>query len=223
MENLKENWLVLSKMTWGIWQIFTTALGSLKIRTLIGFFCPKLKMHELKIYRGVMCHDNEEWCKIWRGIDLSVQNWHEEFDKFWPEHSKISKICALMGFFWTTYKLFDLKKYRGVMFGSTEYWCNNWRKTDLYFQKWYEEFSKLSPEYIWKSKNWKFDGILLSKVEMCELKIYKGVLCHDNEEWYLIWTGIDMSVQNWQDEYFDTSTRKSQKFGLEQVAFDQSI
>ena len=19
--------------------------------------------------RGVMCHDNEEWCKIWRGID----------------------------------------------------------------------------------------------------------------------------------------------------------
>ena len=170
-----------------------------------------------------MCHDNEEWYKIWRGIDLSVQNWHEEFDEFWPEHSKISKICTLMGFFWTKYIMFDLKKYRGVMFGSTEYWCNNWRKTDLYFQKWYEEFSKLSPEYIWKSKNWKFDGILLSKVEMCELKIYKGVLCHDNEEWYLIWTGIDMSVQNWQDEYFDTSTRKSQKFGLEQVAFDQSI
>ena len=83
--------------------------------------------------------------------------------------------------------------------------------------------SKFSPEYIWKSKNWKFDGILLSKVEICELKIYKGVLCHDNEEWYLIWTGIDLAVQNWQDEYFDTSTQKSQKFALEQVAFDQSI
>ena len=35
-------------------------------------------MHELKIYRGVKYHDNKEWCKIWRGIDLSVQNWHGE-------------------------------------------------------------------------------------------------------------------------------------------------
>ena len=24
----------------------------------MGFFCPKLKMHELKIYWGVMCHEN---------------------------------------------------------------------------------------------------------------------------------------------------------------------
>ena len=28
-----------------------------------------------------MRHGNKEWCKIWRGIDLSFQNWHEEFDK----------------------------------------------------------------------------------------------------------------------------------------------
>ena len=35
--------------------------GSLKIETLMGsFFYPKQKMHELKIYRGVLCHDNEE-------------------------------------------------------------------------------------------------------------------------------------------------------------------
>ena len=36
-----------------------------------------------------MCHDNEDWCKTWRGIDLSFQNCYEEFDKFWPDHSKI--------------------------------------------------------------------------------------------------------------------------------------
>ena len=30
-----------------------------------------------------MCHDNKEWLKIWRGIDKSVHNWHEEFDEFW--------------------------------------------------------------------------------------------------------------------------------------------
>ena len=157
---------MLSKMTWGIWQIFTTALGSLKIRTLIGFFCPKLKMHELKIYRGVMCHDNEEWCKNWRGIDLSVQNWHEEFDEFWPEHLWIWKILTLMGFFWIKYLMFELKEnYRGVMFDGSEYWWNMWRKTDLCFQKWHEEFSTFEPKQARNSKNWNFYVILLSKVE----------------------------------------------------------
>ena len=34
--------------------------GSLKIGSLIGTFYPKQKMYELKIYRGVLCHDNEE-------------------------------------------------------------------------------------------------------------------------------------------------------------------
>ena len=56
--------------------------ASRKIGTLMGFFCPKLKIFELKIYRGVMCHENEEWCKNWRGIDFSVQNWHGQFDEF---------------------------------------------------------------------------------------------------------------------------------------------
>ena len=41
MQNLKKNWLVVWKMTWGIWQIFTRALRSLKIGTLMGSFYPK--------------------------------------------------------------------------------------------------------------------------------------------------------------------------------------
>ena len=57
------------------------------------------------------------------------------------------------------------KKYRGVLLDGTEYWCNIWRKTDLCFQKWHEEFSKFSPEHVRKSKKWDFDGIILSKVE----------------------------------------------------------
>ena len=39
-------------------------LGSLKIMTLVGSFYPKWKMYELKVYRRVLRHDNEEWCKI---------------------------------------------------------------------------------------------------------------------------------------------------------------
>ena len=41
-------------------QIFTRALESLKIGTFMGSFNPKQRKYELKIYRGVMCHDNEE-------------------------------------------------------------------------------------------------------------------------------------------------------------------
>ena len=33
---------------------------SLKIGTLMGSFYPKQKMYELKIYREVLCHDNQE-------------------------------------------------------------------------------------------------------------------------------------------------------------------
>ena len=82
-----------------------------------------------------MRYDNEEWCKIWNRIDLLVQNWHKEFNKFWLKHSKISKFCTLMGSFWANYIMFQLKKYRGVIFDGTQDWYKVWRKTDLCFQK----------------------------------------------------------------------------------------
>ena len=70
-----------------------------------------------------MCHDNEEWCNIWTEIDWSDQNWHVEFNDFWLQHSKISIICTLMGCFWPKYIMFELKKYRRVMFDGIEDWC----------------------------------------------------------------------------------------------------
>ena len=80
-------------------------------------------MHELKIYRGVMCNDTEEWWTILREIDLSFQNWLKEFDEFWLEYLKVSNIYTLMGYFWPKYIMFDLKKYRGVIFHDTREWC----------------------------------------------------------------------------------------------------
>ena len=155
MQNLKRNWLLSSKLTWGIWRILTRALEnlinlhfnglsfnkvynvwakksigeiclmalnihatfegkltcafkndrrnltnfhqskfeSLKIGTLMGSFYQKQKMYELKIYSEDLCQDIEEWYKIWRVIDLSVQNWHEEFDEFWPSTQKSQKFA----------------------------------------------------------------------------------------------------------------------------------
>ena len=99
-----------------------------------------------------MCHDNKEWCKIWKGIQLLFQNCHGQFDEFWPEHSKTSKISTLIGSFYAKYITFDLKKYRGVIFHDTEEWCKIWRKIDLWFEKWHEEFDKFSPEHLKVSK-----------------------------------------------------------------------
>ena len=45
----------------------------------------------------------------------------------------------------------------------------------------------------WKCQNWNFDGILLPKVEMYDLKIYRGVMCRDDEEWYKNWRETDLS------------------------------
>ena len=79
MRNLKKNWLVVWKMTWGIRAIFTRARKSLKIGTLMTPFCLKLKMYELKIYRGIMCHGNELTCQFkidmrnLTNFDLSTQ------------------------------------------------------------------------------------------------------------------------------------------------------
>ena len=101
----EEKFMVL-KMTWGI---FPRALGILKNWDFDGILNLKQKMHKLKIYRGVMCQDNEEWCEIWRKIDVSFQNWHGEFDEFWPDHSKVSIIWILMGSFWKKLIMSELK------------------------------------------------------------------------------------------------------------------
>ena len=89
---------------------FTRALESLKIGILMGSFNPKLKKYKLKINRGVICQDNEEWHKIWRGTDLSFQRWHDEFDKFWSEHLIHFIDFILMCSFWAKSILFELKK-----------------------------------------------------------------------------------------------------------------
>ena len=53
--------------------------------TLMGTFNPKDKMYELQTYVSW------EW-RMMQSLKLSFENWHQEFDKFWPGHSKVSKM-----------------------------------------------------------------------------------------------------------------------------------
>ena len=101
MQNLKRNWLVVSKLKWGISRVLTRALKSLKIGTLMGSFWTKHIMFELKKYRAFMFDSTEDWCKIWRKIDLRLPKWHEEFGNFSLKHLKNLKIETLMGSFYS--------------------------------------------------------------------------------------------------------------------------
>ena len=57
-QSLKENWLVVSKIDMRNLANFNQSTWSLQIGTLITYFCLKLKMYELKIYRRVICYNN---------------------------------------------------------------------------------------------------------------------------------------------------------------------
>ena len=105
-----------------------------KIFILMCSFWAKYIFFHLKKYRGLILYETEEGYRIWKGIDLSFQNWQKEFDKFWPGHLKVPNIFTLIGSFWAKYILFGLKKYRGVIFHETEEGYKILRGIDLSFQ-----------------------------------------------------------------------------------------
>ena len=122
MQNLKKNWLVLWKITWGILEIFTRALENWdsKLGLLWGTSITSRKCISLKVSGELCVMTMKKMQNLKR--NWLVQNWHEEFNKFWPKHSKISKICTLMGCFWPKYIMLQLRKYREVMFDGTQDW-----------------------------------------------------------------------------------------------------
>ena len=65
---------------------------------------------------------------------------------------KILKFSILVASFCEKYITFDLKKYREVIFHGIEGWYKIWRKTNLWFGKWHEEYGKFLPEPLKVSK-----------------------------------------------------------------------
>ena len=88
-------------------------------------------MQNLKKNRLVVSKMTGIWWILTRALE-SLQNLHF---KWAPSDQR--------------YIMFEPKKYRRVIFHDTEEWCKIWRKTDLWFGKWYEEFGKFSLEH-WK-------------------------------------------------------------------------
>ena len=68
MHSLKKNWLLVSKMTWGIWWILMRAAASLKICNLM---CCSIWW--------VISHGTEKRSKLWSKNDFLFEKWHEQF------------------------------------------------------------------------------------------------------------------------------------------------
>ena len=147
-----------------------------------------------------MPHDTEDWCKIWTKTNLLFQNW-QEFGKFWSEHSKVSKVCTLIGPCCAKYIIFDLKKYWRVIFHDTEELCKIWRKTSLRFGKWHENFGKFSSEHSKISKTCTFRSSFWPKYKIFELRTYRGVIFDSTEHWCKIWRKNDLCIQKWHKEF----------------------
>ena len=93
---------------------FTTVTTHKNVQNYYNEKCAKYLMFDLKKYRGVIFHDTEGWCKIWRKTDLWFGKWHEEYGKFSPEQLKVSKL----GFWWDL-----LIQSRSMSLKSTEELC----------------------------------------------------------------------------------------------------
>ena len=68
IQTLRKSWLFIWKMTWGIWWTLTWAVESLKIFTVMGYFCRKYVMFKLERYREVVLQ------KITYGFRNDVSN-----------------------------------------------------------------------------------------------------------------------------------------------------
>ena len=77
---------------------------------------------------------------------------------------KSLKMCTSIGSYCAKHLMFDLEKYRSVIFHDTEEKCKIWRKTDLWFGKWLGGIWQIFTRALGSLKNFSFNGLLLSKV-----------------------------------------------------------
>ena len=81
MQNLKRNWLVISKLRPDFDKTWIEHSNVSKICTFMRSFWPRYIIFELKKYMEVVFVGTEDWCKIWRKTNLCFPKWHDKFGK----------------------------------------------------------------------------------------------------------------------------------------------
>ena len=83
IQSLKKSRPLVPKMTWRIWWILIRTVESLNFAFWYATFVESILCLSQKKYRGVMCDNTKEWCKVLRGTNLCFEKWREEFGKSW--------------------------------------------------------------------------------------------------------------------------------------------
>ena len=148
----------------------------------------------------------------------------EELTNFDSRAWKVSKVYTLIGCFWPKYVMFELKKYRWVIFHNTRVWCKTWGKIDLLFGKWQEKFGKFSTVHTNVSKLGPSLGPFMQSRKYMSLKL-TWELCAmtlKNDAKIEKESTCQLKVDIRKLTNFNPSTRKSQQFTPSWAAFDKS-
>ena len=172
-------------------EFWTEHLKVSKIFILMGSFSAKDILFGLKKYRGVIFHESEEGHKIRRGIDLPLQSWHKEFDKCWPEQSKVSINFLFNELLLSKVYIVWAKKVErsylswhwATMQNLKKNWLFDWKMTWVIW--------KTFTRVLESVKIGTFDGILLPKVE----NVWPYNLQRNYVSWQ--WTMIQKLKSNW--------------------------
>ena len=141
-------------------------------------------------------------------MELSKKNYGKQFTTVTTRknvQNYYNEECA-------NYLMFDQKKCREVIFHYTEGWCKIWRKTDLRFRKWHEEYDKFPSEQLKVSKLGWWDPLIQSRKSMSLKSTEKlRVMKMNNDAKFKEALNCHFKIDMRNLMNFDPSTWKSQK------------
>ena len=161
-------------------------------------FWAKYILFELKKYRGVFFHETEEGYKIWKETDLSFQNWHKEFDRFWPGHSKVSKNFHFNRLHLRRVYIAWAKKVQRNYLSWNWKRIQNLERNRLVVSKFTQGISEILNWALESLKNIHFNGLFLSKVYI----VWAKKMQRNYLSWHWkTWRKTDLSFGKWHDEF----------------------
>ena len=163
-----------------------------------------------------MCHDNEEWCKIWRGIDLSFQNWHEESKRILIRALESPKNFHFNVLLLSKVYIVWVKKVQRSYLSWNWRGIQNLERNRLIVLKLAKEILQILTWALKSLKYFHFNGLLLSKIyivwakkveELSFMKLKRDTRFGEKSTCHF-------KTDIWNLTNFDLSTQKSQTFSL---------
>ena len=127
---------------------------------------------------------------------LVVSNDMRNFVNFHPTTLK-SENLTLMGSFYSKYKRFELKQYRGVIFHDIEQWCKIGINPDLVVSKMARGIGCTFIRAPKSQKNCTLMGFFCQKHIVFQLEYLRGIMSHDTGVGCKVWRKTEFRFQKW--------------------------